>query len=60
MSYNGQLNFGLTADYDALGDVETLAAELVSSIEELAAAASAPLGNGSGPTPRRPALRAAD
>ncbi len=25
MSYNGQLNFGLTADYDALADVETLA-----------------------------------
>ena len=39
MSYNGQLNFGLTADYDALSDVETLADELRSSIEELAAAA---------------------
>ena len=36
MSYNGQLNFGLTADYDALADVETLADELRSSIEELA------------------------
>ncbi len=59
MSYNGQLNFGLTADYDALGDVETLATELVSSIEELAAAAAAPPGNGAGPAPRRPALRVA-
>src|SRR5207302_9626181 len=34
MSYDGQLNFGLTADYDALADVETLADELRSSIEE--------------------------
>jgi diacylglycerol O-acyltransferase len=40
MSYNGQLNFGLTADYDTLADVETLADEIRSSIEELAAAAS--------------------
>jgi diacylglycerol O-acyltransferase / wax synthase len=47
MSYNGQLNFGLTADYDALSDVETLADELRSSIEELAAAAEAE----SGPAP---------
>jgi diacylglycerol O-acyltransferase / wax synthase len=48
MSYNGQLNFGLIADYDALSDVETLADELRSSIEELAAAAEA----GGGPFPR--------
>jgi hypothetical protein len=39
MSYNGQLNFGLTADYDALADVETMADELTCSIEELVAAA---------------------
>jgi diacylglycerol O-acyltransferase / wax synthase len=39
MSYNGQLNFGLVADYDALADVETLADDLSASIEELAAAA---------------------
>jgi hypothetical protein len=48
MSYNGQLNFGFTADYDALGDVEALTEDLRSSIEELAAAASGPPGNGSG------------
>ena len=42
MSYNGQLNFGLTADYDALADVETLADELRSSIDELLAAAGSP------------------
>jgi hypothetical protein len=39
MSYNGQLNFGLTADYDALADAETLADELRAAIEELAEAA---------------------
>jgi WS/DGAT/MGAT family acyltransferase len=46
MSYNGQLNFGLIADYDALADVETLADELRASIEELAAVAGAPPQNG--------------
>jgi diacylglycerol O-acyltransferase / wax synthase len=45
MSYNGQLNFGLVADYDALPDVDTLADELRSAIEELAAVA-APDGGG--------------
>ncbi len=50
MSYNGQLNFGLVADYDALADVETLADELGTSIEELAAAA----GVTAGATPPRP------
>jgi WS/DGAT/MGAT family acyltransferase len=39
MSYNGQLNFGLTADYDALSDVDTLADELRAAIDELAACA---------------------
>ena len=39
MSYNGQLNFGLNADYDALADLETLADELRASIAELATAA---------------------
>jgi diacylglycerol O-acyltransferase / wax synthase len=39
LSYNGQLNFGLVADFDALADVEALADELRASIEELAAAA---------------------
>jgi diacylglycerol O-acyltransferase / wax synthase len=43
LSYNGQLNFGLTTDYDGLPDVETLADELRSSIEELAAAAGVPV-----------------
>jgi WS/DGAT/MGAT family acyltransferase len=41
LSYNGQLNFGLVGDYDALADLEVLADELRSSIKELAAAAGA-------------------
>src|SRR6516225_5263371 len=53
MSYNGQLNFGLTADYDALADVETLADELRSSIDELVAAAGVKDRNGRGSPPRR-------
>jgi WS/DGAT/MGAT family acyltransferase len=51
LSYNGELNFGLVADYDALADVEVLADELRASIEELAAAAGVP-GPG---TPMEPA-----
>jgi diacylglycerol O-acyltransferase len=39
MSYNGQLNFGLSADYDALADLEILAEDLRASIDELLAAA---------------------
>jgi WS/DGAT/MGAT family acyltransferase len=62
MSYNGQLNFGLTADYDALADVETLADELHAAIDELVGAAGAQVG---GPRARRTrsrlrALRAAE
>ena len=39
MSYNGQLNFGLNADYDALPGLEALADELRASIAELVVAA---------------------
>ena len=39
MSYDGQMNFGLNADYDALADVEVLAEELRAAIDELSAAA---------------------
>jgi WS/DGAT/MGAT family acyltransferase len=53
MSYNGQLNFGLTGDFDALADLETLADELQASIEELVAAAGAQVR----PARRRPAPR---
>jgi WS/DGAT/MGAT family acyltransferase len=53
MSYNGQMNFGLNADYDALADVEVLAAELRAAIDELSAAAGP-----SPPAPRRRRTRA--
>jgi diacylglycerol O-acyltransferase / wax synthase len=49
MSYNGQLNFGLSADYDAVADLEALADDLRSSIQELLDAAA--------PGPRRPGGR---
>jgi len=39
MSYNGQLNFGLVSDYDLVPDLEVLADELRSAIDELAATA---------------------
>jgi diacylglycerol O-acyltransferase len=58
MSYHGQLNFGLVSDYDALADVETLAEELHSSIEEIAAAAGVPAGPGARRRPQ--ALRTAE
>ena len=57
LSYNGQLNFGLTADYDGLPDIEMLADELRSAIEELAAAAgdpARPAGRTAGGAPGRP------
>jgi diacylglycerol O-acyltransferase / wax synthase len=60
MSYNGQLNFGLSGDYDALADIDVLADELRSSIEEIVAAAGAPApprpsaaARGRGPRPVR-------
>jgi WS/DGAT/MGAT family acyltransferase len=60
LSYNGQLNFGLVADYDALSDVEVLADELRASIEELAAVAGAPAPpNGTGTGASRARARAA-
>jgi len=39
MSYDGQLNFGLNVDYDALPDVERLAQDLTDAIAELLQAA---------------------
>ena len=55
LSYNGQLNFGLVGDYDALADVEVLADELRSAIEELSATAgaSAPAAPRGGAAPPR-------
>ena len=54
MSYNGQLNFGLNADYDALPDLEAVADDLRASIEELAAAAGVDSPEGARGRSRRP------
>jgi len=53
MSYNGQLNFGLNADYDALPDLEVLADELRACIAELVVASERPTA-APVPTTRRP------
>jgi hypothetical protein len=41
MSYNGQVNFGLIGDYDAVPDLEVLASDLEASLAELAELAPA-------------------
>jgi diacylglycerol O-acyltransferase / wax synthase len=58
MSYNGQLNFGLNADYDALPDLEALADDVRAATAELVAASERPAA-ASGATTRRP-VRAAE
>ena len=45
MSYNGRVNFGLTADYDSSPDLDTLAEDLDASVAELVEATS-PQGGG--------------
>jgi diacylglycerol O-acyltransferase len=52
MSYNGQINFGLIGDYDAMADLDSLALDLEASIEELSAAAPMPKHR---PKPRKAA-----
>ena len=63
LSYNGQLNFGLVADYDAVADVEVLSDELRAALDELAAAAGtpspAPPAKGAGTRASRAGARAA-
>jgi hypothetical protein len=54
MSYNGRIDFGLLADYDAMPDLDELAADFASARDEIVAAAreasgspASPRGNGS-------------
>ena len=42
MSYDGRIFFGLLGDYEAMADIDDLAADLRSAIDELAAAAGVP------------------
>jgi diacylglycerol O-acyltransferase len=58
MSYDGRLGFGLLADYDALPDLEDIAAHLEGAIDDLAQAAGAaarPAPNGRTARRRTPA-----
>ncbi|MFN8162071.1 MAG: wax ester/triacylglycerol synthase family O-acyltransferase [Solirubrobacterales bacterium] len=38
MSYNGQVNFGLIGDYDAMADLDSFAIELAAAVEEISTA----------------------
>jgi WS/DGAT/MGAT family acyltransferase len=60
MSYDGQLNFGLSGDYDVMADIDVLADELKASIDEIVAAAGpvAPLPHGSRPSRSGSTVRA--
>jgi len=42
MSYNGQVNFGLVGDYDAMSDIEDLAADVEAAIAQLLEASILP------------------
>jgi hypothetical protein len=42
MSYDGNVFFGLLGDYEAMPDIDDLAADVTSAIDELAAAAGVP------------------
>ncbi len=54
MSYNGKVDFGLLADYDAMPDLETVADALEEALDELLSAArarSAPVSGGDTSSP---------
>ncbi len=44
MSYNGQVNFGLIGDYDAMADLESFGRDLEGAIAEITAASASPDG----------------
>ena len=41
MSYNGQVNFGLVGDYDAMADLDSFGLDLEGAIAEIARAGGA-------------------
>ena len=57
MSYNGRMNFGLVGDYDAMHDLDDLAADFQESLAELAEAAAVPLTSERAPR-KKPRTRA--
>jgi hypothetical protein len=52
MSYNGGLDFGLLADYDALPDVDLIATGIDAALQELLAVAKGKPRPGPAPSPR--------
>ncbi|MFL5870264.1 MAG: WS/DGAT/MGAT family O-acyltransferase [Solirubrobacterales bacterium] len=58
MSYDGQVNFGLIGDYDAMADLDLLAGDLETSLAELAEAAGARSTRGARPTRAQARARA--
>ena len=54
MSYNGQMNFGLLADFDALPDIDLLAESISSELDELLALATQTSGEDHGTANGRP------
>jgi WS/DGAT/MGAT family acyltransferase len=46
MSYNGQVNFGLVGDYDAMADLESFGLDLEAAIEEIVGRTAAAKGGG--------------
>jgi hypothetical protein len=62
MSYNGQVNFGLIGDYDAMADLESFALDLEAASDEIVGVppasgrkgAAAASSNGAGPVAVEP------
>jgi diacylglycerol O-acyltransferase / wax synthase len=51
MSYNGQMNFGLLADYDAIPDLDAIAQNIAEALDELLALARDAGSSGGGSPP---------
>jgi WS/DGAT/MGAT family acyltransferase len=51
MSYNGQVNFGLVGDYDAMADLDSLALDVEGAIGEVARTVPQPAKRGPSPKP---------
>jgi diacylglycerol O-acyltransferase / wax synthase len=60
MSYNGGVNFGITADYDSMPDLDALATDVEASISELQETAAPSERDGARRTRRRAGAKAAD
>ena len=59
MSYNGQVNFGLIGDYDAMADLDSFALDLEAATEETVATRLRRSRSAARPARRRPPQRTA-